>query len=350
MAILAFILITVVALSIHSEAKQEIKGNVLKVRIEWTTHSTIPPKKVLITCNTSDTFVYWEKDGIWKGNGKSLELLLKEPPDAGTYNCRSNDTHELICSQPVCVMKELPNGEIAESVLKDLKGPNDRTFFRCTANNYSGNFTCFWRSTIQDSELKFETEAWPKGTITCGEIVKDTINMNREGTEGIYSVSCKKEQNCLSTEEYKQSEMDLHVFHGGVCETHKHAFFFKDIIKPDTTECWVHQSGLLTWTPPKTWSTPYSYFGLTYQIQMVRHGREQICEVTNDALYQNGDLLACYKRECRHEKCFIRSRNRYHKSSPWSDWSAMCRNKSQRNDKSPIREDKSKIEKCRCQN
>ncbi|XP_060615826.2 interleukin-12 subunit beta [Anolis sagrei] len=352
MAILAFILISVVTLSFHSEAKQEIKRNVRKVKLEWTIDSLILPKKEEVDCETSDD-VYWEKDGIWKGNGKSLEILLKEPPDAGTYNCRNNTTHELISSETFCVMKMRPDGEIAESVLKDLKEPN-KTFFRCTANNYSGNFTCFWSSTIQDSELKFEIEAGfevrSKSTISCGEIVKNTMDLNHGGTEGMYSVSCKKVQHCSSTEEYEQIETYLHVYHGDVCETHQHTFFLKDIRKPDTTECWVHQSGLLSWTPPKTWSTPYSYFGLTYNIKVVRHGREQTCEVTKDELYQKGDILACYKHECRHAKCFMRSRDHYNKNSPWSDWSEMCRSDSRKNDKSHIHEDKSKIEKCKCQN
>ncbi|KAH0629690.1 hypothetical protein JD844_011953, partial [Phrynosoma platyrhinos] len=94
------------------------------VKSKWTANPTVPPEKLVVICNVSEeeeASVYWKKGQKWKGTGKELEITVKEPLDAGNYTYTK-----------------------------------DRTFFKCTANNYSGNFKCFWTSTIQDSNLHFE--------------------------------------------------------------------------------------------------------------------------------------------------------------------------------------------------
>ncbi|KAJ7316287.1 hypothetical protein JRQ81_002449, partial [Phrynocephalus forsythii] len=297
---------------------------------DWTADVTVPPEKFLLTCNISEeegASVYWTKNQRWQGNGKDLEITVKEPLDAGIYLCWSNITQELLTNTTIYLMKRDPDGKIAHPVLKRLPGESNKIYFKCTANNYSGRFTCIWNSAIQDTDLWFRIRTGSQ-TRTQGnvseEIVCDAlVNHSSGARQKMYWASCRKQNStCHSTEEYQPIEMVLEVFHGFVYENYTHIFLIKNILKPDTSECQVDKD-FLTWTPPQTWSTPVSYYGLTYQIKT--SGRnEQICEVPSDALLQNGSTLSCYNPRCSHRTCFIRSRDRYNINSAWSDWS-QCR-------------------------
>ncbi|KAJ6668066.1 hypothetical protein lerEdw1_016387 [Lerista edwardsae] len=150
-----------------------------------------------------------------------------------------------------------------------------------------------------------------------------------EGSE-TYTVSCRKEDSCPSAEEYQPITIILEVVDWlvYVYEEHNSSFFIKDIITPDASECQVAKHGhraTLTWRHPDTWTTPESYFGLTYQIETSGRKTPSICEVDNTALLRNGSTLSCYI-QTRGDKFRIRSRDRYRTSdSAWSSWSEPCR-------------------------
>ncbi|XP_061477868.1 interleukin-12 subunit beta-like isoform X2 [Rhineura floridana] len=341
MACLLLILISLLGLVSHSEGKLEVLNNVYIVESNWP-NSAAPPEKLTLACSTSEEqhpSVYWMKDQKWKGNGMNLEISVKEPLDAGNYTCRSNATHDILSYSTVYIQKINDKGEIAEPILIGFK--DNGLYFKCTANNYSGHFQCFWTPHIRISPLQFKIKVTSENAV-CDEPVKNSMG------EG-YSTSCKKGNLCPSTEEYEQTGIVLEVFHGFVYERHIHYFFIKDILKPDIPECQIDNSNVVTWTPPKTWSTPVTYYGLTYQIKTVQHdSKDKICEVDNSVLLQNGNTLRCYKRECKYKHCFIRARDRYNKNSSWSNWSPPCR-KFPKNDKPHIKEEKTKIEPCKCQ-
>ncbi|XP_078240186.1 interleukin-12 subunit beta [Pogona vitticeps] len=321
MACLLLFLLSSLALGIHSEIKQEVAETVHFVESNWSADDTVPPEKLVLICNISQEeadSVYWTKNQKWQGNGKHLQITVQEPPDAGNYFCWSNTTHELLTNATVYLTKIYPSGEIANPILRRL--PESKIYFKCTANNYSGIFTCIWISAIKETELMFKIGSHMKSQgnaseeIVCDEPVNDSSERNLKR----YSASCRKQNStCPSTEEYQPIEMVLQVFHGFVYEDHRHTFFIKDILKPDISECY-NNKGLLTWTPPQTWSTPVSYYGLTYQIKM--HG--QICEVSSATILQNENTLSCYNRRCSKGACIIRSRDRYNINSAWSNWSS----------------------------
>nr|XP_020636181.1 interleukin-12 subunit beta [Pogona vitticeps] len=393
MACLLLLLLSSLALGIHSEIKQEVAETVHFVESNWSADDTVPPEKLVLICNISQEeadSVYWTKNQKWQGNGKHLQITVQEPPDAGNYFCWSNTTHELLTNATVYLTKIYPSGEIANPILRRLpvqeppdagnyfcwsntthelltnatvyltkiypsgeianpilrRLPESKIYFKCTANNYSGIFTCIWISAIKETELMFKIGSHMKSQgnaseeIVCDEPVNDSSERNLKR----YSASCRKQNStCPSTEEYQPIEMVLQVFHGFVYEDHRHTFFIKDILKPDISECY-NNKGLLTWTPPQTWSTPISYYGLTYQIKM--HG--QICEVSSATILQNENTLSCYNRRCSRETCVIRSRDRYNINSAWSNWSS-CNNGMNDKPSHHRHEDKAKIEPCKCQ-
>ncbi|XP_062977610.1 interleukin-12 subunit beta [Elgaria multicarinata webbii] len=334
MVCVSVILMSLLALATRSEAIQEVRTNTHIVEVQWTSIPMEPPEQRVLICNISEeqnTSVYWTKDQKWQGNGMHLEITVREPPEAGTYNCWSNTTHKLLSSTTVYIMKKDMNGETADAILSKLPETNGRSYFKCMANNYSGKFKCFWEPVKEDSDLKFKvqtgTEHQPKskestsGNIVCEEPVKN---------EGMYSVSCSKEHFCPVTEEYHPTEMVLEVFHGVVYEKHTDNFFFKDIVKPDISKCQIDKNGYLTLMPPPNWSTPASYFVLTYQIKVSRCKstlrKPQVFDVDRAILLQNGSTLKCSYPQCSSDRycCFIRSRDLYYKHSLWSDWSEVC--------------------------
>ncbi|XP_034955222.2 interleukin-12 subunit beta [Zootoca vivipara] len=333
MACILFILISVLGLIIHSEGKTEEINNMHFV------DATALPQKIMLTCNTSkeqSALVYWVKNMKLEGNGKSLEKTIRGYPDAGEYVCRSNTTDAILSYSTVYIKKTNDKGEVAESILSPFKGkPVNRPYFKCTANNYSGNFKCFWKPLEQNSNLKFGIKVTSENAV-CDEPIRPEA--------GMYTASCRKGIHCPSTEEFEETGIALEVFHGFEYEEHTHNFFIKDILKPDAVECHMENS-LLTWTPPKTWSTPASYYRLTYQIKIVQHQlRDRICEVDNAMLLQGGNSISC--RLYRRGTIYIRSRDHYNKKSAWSDWSEPCRKQSGKQD--IHNEDGVKIRQCEC--
>ncbi|KAM6468472.1 interleukin-12 subunit beta-like [Liasis olivaceus] len=355
-----FILTFTLALVAQREATQEIRGDVHFVEIQWSSDNSAHPEKLALTCKAPASlhgFVYWKKDLKWAGNGMTLKITVRETPDAGNYTCWSNTTHELLSSTVVYITKRGANGEIEESVLKCNETVlQQRTCFYCEANNYSGNFTCFWEVQSQNSELKFKIEAESGSEVkpASGTVICENPENNSEGTNPeLYSASCRRENPCSFTEEYQPIMLSLNIFNKYVFEKHAIGFFIKDILKPDISQCQVTKHGMLTWSPPPTWSTPVTYFGLTYQIQLVSNNNVKICEVDHSSLFQHEDILRCTYKLCRFGECFIRSRDHYHSNSAWSNWSKCRSSSTHRNHKNTqpdnsINEHKGEVEKCRC--
>ncbi|XP_058024969.1 interleukin-12 subunit beta-like [Ahaetulla prasina] len=314
--------LTVVA---YTEATQEIRTNEYFVESQWSSDNSARPKNLMLICDTSESqhgSVYWKKGLKRVGNGRTLTIRIRGTPDAGNYTCWSDTTHELLSSNAVYITKKNEKGEIDEPILK--KDPEKKAYFYCEANNYSGNFTCFWKVQSQNPSLKFRIEYEDgnqmksgSGTLIC--------DINSEKTNTEYSASCRRENPCSYTEEYEPIVVFLHVFLTDVFvyEKHTRRFFIKDILKPDISPCQVTTNGTLILLHPATWSTPVSYFGLTYQIKMVFNNNEQFSE---ESLFDHGDIMTITKKlRCYSGyHCLIRSRDYYNTHSAWSNWS-NCR-------------------------
>ncbi|KAM3845004.1 interleukin-12 subunit beta-like [Vipera latastei] len=327
MTFVVFILMFTLTLVAHREATQEIRPNEHFVESWWSSDNSALAKELTLNCETSGSqhgSVYWKKDLKWVGNGRTLTIRVKETPDAGNYTCWSNTTHELLSSDAVYITKKNEKGEIDEPILK--KDPEKKAYFYCEANNYSGNFTCFWKVQSQNSNLKFRVEYENQMKSGSGTVICD---INPEKTNTKYSASCRRENPCSYTEEYEPIVVFLHVFLMDVFVYEKHSgiFFIKDILKPDISQCQVTRNGTLILLHPATWSTPVSYFGLTYQIKMVFDNKsEKICEVDHSSLLQHGNIMTINMKQCRFPgiRCLIRSRDHYNSHSAWSNWS-NCR-------------------------
>ncbi|KAM6251632.1 interleukin-12 subunit beta [Porphyrio hochstetteri] len=312
---LLFALLSLFSFAAVLEAQWQLRENVYVIESEW--NDETPAKRVELTCNTSDEAlqVYWKKDTELKGTGKTLIAELKEFPDAGNYTCLTANTHEIISYNFFLITKIDSNGQMIRSILKSFKEPN-RTFLKCEAKNYSGIFICSWMTENESPNVKFTIRSLKgsQGDVTCSSPV---AHADKSVTE--YTAQCQKENYCPFAEEHQPIEMFLEVIDEVEYENYTSSFFIRDIIKPDPPQCqYVATNGTVTWTYPETWSTPKSYFPLTFRVKVERtkkHGSQ---------VYDADEQSIQIPKTGPKDKISVQARDRYYNSS-WSQWSSFCR-------------------------
>ncbi|NXU75361.1 IL12B protein, partial [Oreotrochilus melanogaster] len=315
MSHLLFALLSLFSFAALLEAQWKLRENVYVIESEW--NDVTPAKRVELTCSTSDESqeVYWQKGTEWKGTGKTLVVEVKEFPDAGNYTCLIPNTNEIISYSFFLITKIDSNGQMIRSILKRFKEPNG-TFLKCEAKNYSGIFVCSWMTENESPNVKFTIRSLQgsQGDISCGTPV---AHVDKSVTE--YTVQCQKENYCPFAEEHQPIEMFLEVIDEVEYENYTNSFFIRDIIKPDPPQCqYMAANETVTWTYPRTWSTPQSYFPLTFKVKVESAKK---CKIQ---IYDADEQFLQIPRSGKKVKISVQARDRYYNSS-WSEWSALCR-------------------------
>uniref|UniRef100_A0A8C3JE09 Interleukin-12 subunit beta n=1 Tax=Calidris pygmaea TaxID=425635 RepID=A0A8C3JE09_9CHAR len=315
MSHLLFALLSLFSFAALLEAQWKLRENVYVIESEW--NDETPAKRVELTCNIPDEAlpVYWKKGTELKGTGKTLIAEVKEFPDAGNYTCLTANTHEIVSYNFFLITKIDSNGQMIRSILKSFKEPI-RTFLKCEAKNYSGIFTCSWMTENESPNVKFTIRSLEgsQGDVTCSSPVAHT---DKSVTE--YTVQCQKENYCPFAEEHQPIEMFLEVIDEVEYENYTSSFFIRDIIKPDPPQCqYVAKNGTVTWTYPRTWSTPKSYFPLTFRVKVESTKKHKI--QVYDAEEQSIQIPMTGSKD----KISVQARDRYYNSA-WSEWSSRCR-------------------------
>ncbi|KAM8993639.1 interleukin-12 subunit beta isoform 2-T3 [Ara ararauna] len=315
MSRLLFAVLSLFSFAALLEAQWKLRENVYVIESEW--NNEAPATRVELTCNTSDETlpVYWEKDTEMKGTGKTLIAEVKEFPDAGNYTCLTADTHEIISYDFFLITKIDSNGQMIRSILKSFDEPN-KTFLKCEAKNYSGIFICSWMTENESPNVKFTIGSLKgsQGDVICSSPVAHTDTSVTE-----YTAQCQKESYCPFAEEHEPIEMFLEVIDEVEYENYTSSFFIRDIIKPDPPQCqYVATNGTVTWTYPRTWSTPKSYFPLTFRVKVesTKKHNSQVCDTDEQSI----QIPTAGPRR----KISVQARDRYYNSS-WSEWSSLCR-------------------------
>ncbi|NXM49948.1 IL12B protein, partial [Gymnorhina tibicen] len=293
-------------------AQWKLQENVFVIESQWDAET--PATTVELTCNSSEEAVYWKKDSEWKQEGKTLTAAVKEFPDAGNYTCLSQESHEVLGSNLLLIAKIDSKGQMMRWILKSFKEPK-WTFLKCEAKNYSGIFTCSWMTENKSPDVKFTIRSLkgPQGDVSCSSPVAHT-----EGSLTTYTAQCHKENFCAFAEEHQPIDVCLEVIDEVEYENYTASFFIRDIIKPDPPQCqYEAASGTVTWTYPRTWSTPNSYFPLTFKVK-VKSTKGHTYQVY-DTDEQSVQLPAPGPAEVS-----VQARDRCYLSS-WSEWSSLCR-------------------------
>ncbi|XP_035194788.1 interleukin-12 subunit beta isoform X3 [Oxyura jamaicensis] len=317
MSHLLFAILSLLSFAALLEAQWKLRENVYVIESEW--NDETPPKKMELTCNTSDEAlpVYWKKGTELKGTGRTLIAEVKEFPDAGNYTCLTANTHEVVSYDFFLISKIDSNGQMIRSILKSYKEPN-RTFLKCEAKNYSGIFMCSWMTENESPNVKFTIRSLKgsHGDVTCSSPV---VHTDKSVTE--YTAQCQKENYCQFAEEHQPIEMFLEVIDEVEYENYTSSFFIRDIIKPDPPQCqcqYAGTNGTVTWMYPRTWSTPKTYFPLTFKVKVERTKKGENQDYDTDE--QSIQIPAIGPKD----KVSVKARDRYYNSS-WSEWSSLCR-------------------------
>ncbi|KFU92872.1 Interleukin-12 subunit beta [Chaetura pelagica] len=311
---LLFSLLSLFSFAAFLEAQWKLRENVYVIESEW--NDETQGKRVELTCD-SPYEVYWKKGTEVKGTGKTLIAEVKEFPDAGNYTCLTTKTDEIVTYNFFLITKIDSNGQMIRSILKSFKEPS-RTFLKCEAKNYSGIFMCSWMTENESPNVKFTIRSLQgsQGDISCSAPVAHT---GKSVTE--YTAQCRKENYCSFAEEHQPIEMFLEAIDEVEYENYTTSFFIRDIIKPDPPQChYVASSGKVTWTYPGTWSTPKSYFPLTFRVKVESAKKHKIQFYSTDE--QSLQIPNAGPKD--KIKISVQARDRYYSSS-WSEWSTFCR-------------------------
>ncbi|NXI87634.1 IL12B protein, partial [Rhipidura dahli] len=293
-------------------AQWKLQENVFVIESQWDAEA--PATTVQLTCNTSEEAVYWKKDSEWKQEGKTLTAAVKEFPDAGNYTCLSQESHQVLGSQLLLIAKIDSKGQMMRWILKSFKEPK-WTFLKCKAKNYSGIFTCSWMTENKSPNVKFTIRSLkgPQGDVSCSSPVPHT-----EGALTTYTAQCHKENFCAFAEEHQPIDILLEVVDEVEYENYTTSFFIRDIIKPDPPQCqYLATNGTVTWTYPGTWSTPNSYFPLTFKVKVksTKRHKYQVYHTEEQSLQLPSPGPAEAAVQAR-DSCY---------PSSWSEWSPLCR-------------------------
>ncbi|NXO67788.1 IL12B protein, partial [Phainopepla nitens] len=292
-------------------AQWKLQENVFVIESQWDAQA--PATRVELTCNTSEEAVYWKKDSKRKQEGKTLIAEVKEVPDAGNYSCLSKESHKLLSSSLLLLARIDSEGQMKRLILKSFEEGSEE-FLKCEAKNYSGIFTCSWMTENNSPNAKFTIRSLKgsQGDVSCSSPVAVT-----EGGLTTYTAQCQQENFCPFAEEHQPIDILLEVIDDVEYENCTTSFFIRDIIKPDPPQCqYVASNGTVTWTYPRTWSTPNSYFPLTFKVKVKRTKRHryQVYDTDEQALQLPGPAPAEVRLQAR-DRCYL---------SSWSQ-SSLCR-------------------------
>ncbi|XP_004371305.1 interleukin-12 subunit beta [Trichechus manatus latirostris] len=302
----------------------ELEKDVYIVELDW--YPDAPGEVVVLTCNTQEEDgITWTSDQSSEGlgSGKTLTIQVKEFGDAGQYTCQKGGE---ILGHSLLLLHKKEDGIWSTDILKDQKEPKNKTFLKCEAKNYSGHFTCWWLTAIS-TDLKFSVKSSrgssnPQG-VTCGAATLSEEKVKVDHREyKKYMVECQEDSACPAAEESQPIEIVVEAVHKLKYENYTSSFFIRDIIKPDPPKN-LQLKALansrhveVSWEYPDTWSTPHSYFSLTFCIQV--QGKNKREKKERPCMDKTSAKVICHKDT----KIRVQARDRYY-SSFWSEWASV---------------------------
>ncbi|XP_019509514.1 PREDICTED: interleukin-12 subunit beta [Hipposideros armiger] len=304
-------------------AKWELEKDVYVVELDW--YPDAPGEKVDLACNTlEEDGITWTSDQSSEvlGSGKTLTIQVREFGDAGQYTCHRGGE---VLSRSLLLLHKKEDEIWSTDILKDQKESKTKTFLKCEAKNYSGHFTCWWLTAIS-TDLKFSVKSSrgasdPRG-VTCGAVTLSAERVTVDQREyKKYTVECQEGSACPAAEESLPIEVVLDAIHKLKYENYTSSFFIRDIIKPDPPKNLQlkplrnSRQVEVSWEYPDTWSTPHSYFSLTFSLQIQGSKREKKDRPFVD---KTSAKVTCPKDAVIR----VQARDRYYSSS-WSEWASV---------------------------
>ncbi|XP_062855690.1 interleukin 12Ba [Trichomycterus rosablanca] len=239
-----------------------LKSNELVVVEDMTKYGS----KVLVPLVCGEAFE--GQNIIWKTvSGEKLQvqgnriLVMVEERQGGTYTCYSTEGNYL---NHTLVLVQWPYRKI-------IKGTPEHGYIHCAANNYSGFFQCFWTwdetRAGKIAQIKV-TRSHSVGNISCS--LDSSAN----------SITCQDHEYCPYAEELDHINLTIYFRSNYVIEAYFLPFQISDIVRPDMVRI-RKKNNTLELQYPESWSTPFSYFPLTFQVKEIRCRKKADCDCSN---------------------------------------------------------------------
>ncbi|XP_076878047.1 interleukin 12Ba precursor [Brachyhypopomus gauderio] len=195
--------------------------------------------------------ITWRREGGDELQQKGNRILVMvEERQGGNYSCYSREGSYL---NHTLVLVRWPYRKI-------IKGTPEKGYIYCSAKSYSGSFQCSWtwdEKRAGKVVLIKVTRSNQEGIITC------RMTSNGQG------VTCQDQAYCPYAEEWDNINFTVYFQSNYVIETYHLQFQISDIVRPDMVHI-KKNTTTLELQYPETWSTPFSYFPLTFQVKEIR--------------------------------------------------------------------------------
>ncbi|KAJ0068075.1 hypothetical protein NL108_015556, partial [Boleophthalmus pectinirostris] len=253
-------------------------------------------EKATLTCETQDTVVTWTlndqalTDGAFGGNIHLNGLLVTvdevDAPVLGEYVCWSVDGHKI---SSTFLLAEVEDDDSLESL-------------KCRAKSYDCSFTCTWdENDYNVARLRLGQNC---KNMTCQWVNSSTMGHGRFHFALSHSLSPYAEETTML-------ELTVEALDGFFILKRTKRFYLRDIVQPDSprvVRCQpVGQQLNVTIEPPRSWSSPHSFFNLENEIEYILKDNGEIKKSSSALIPRK---ISKFRVRCRDSYVL----------SAWSEW------------------------------
>ncbi|XP_026212929.1 interleukin 12Ba [Anabas testudineus] len=283
--------------------------------------------------------IFWKKNGVEEPQrGNTYLVQLEESLGGGKYSCHSKDG-SLLNHTVVLIQEDEPTKR------KILVKTDQDDYLKCSAQNYNGEFQCSWTwhssrigkvafiraQRVSDNNAECSVDASGQNWTCSSSESSFTCSVISSGN----AISCVDELHCPYAEEGKQIHITVYVRTDSLVENYSKHFFLSEIVKPDKVRVSRVNATVIKWSYPSSWSSPYSYFPLTFEIAQLRGRCKRCGNPCSDS--KSTKILTVHSTEiCKFEvkhkikAICVRAKDALC-NSQWSEWSHFRVRRGRRN-------------------
>ncbi|XP_072252162.1 interleukin 12Ba precursor [Leuresthes tenuis] len=276
--------------------------------------------------------IFWRKKGVEEAQRGNFYLVrLLESSGGGNYTCHSKDGSLLNHTEVLIRQVETTRRRILVKMGQD--------YLKCSAQNYNGEFHCSWtwhssrvgkvafvkaRRSSDENNASCSMDGSDQRWICSAARSNFSCSLDDDGR----GISCRDEQHCPFAEENQQIYITVHMrTEHFLLESYSKLFFLSEIVKPDKVRIGKVNTTVVQWSYPSSWSKPYSFFPLTFQItQLGSRCRKcsNLCIDSNPSKTLKNDItdICQFKVKRKAKAVCVRAKDALC-NSQWSEWSHL---------------------------
>ncbi|XP_053297853.1 interleukin-12 subunit beta [Pleuronectes platessa] len=293
-----------------NENIETLMDNVLVLRVPYGQDSM---KYVPLTCGETlqNQTVFWKKNGQELDpplQGNQVRVLVEEM-NGGNYTCHLGPDGEYLNHTTIMIQLYPDNSNVI------LEERSNEGHIHCSSPNYKGVFHCTWK----------RTASRPNAAVLLVKAERHLETLSCKVDADGSGVHCHN-ASCPYNEEQHRISLTVYIHSDSRLEAYVKVFFVRDIVRPaKLSDLSISDGTVFSWNYPDTWETPCTYFGLQFQVKVVRN--HYSCN-SEESLMETITEMSKYEVNVKRDKYIfcVRAQDKYTKG-PWSPWSQCIVNK-----------------------